>query len=222
VCEDRFVLNATKVGALFGTLLLFLPAALSAKPPPLTQIVTDQASVEADFTASGLKFNLNSAWQREFVAGVVTRDVAIAVGSIFPLECTPSPGGGTSCGGAWLAPCYPAGNAIGDSTLPAKALRFWPHFGRATLEADFDCTRSDTGEVIRLEVDLKWRATSVLFSDETISENPGPPPTVTYFVRKFAFPVPVSGSAFDGTTEYVDASTNGALSHRSITTVAAE
>jgi hypothetical protein len=133
------------------------------------------------------------------------------------LQCETTEGG-TSCGGAWFAPCRPVGTSPGLEFLPPHALRFDSKFGKASLKADFECTRTDGAGSFILDVDLKWKTDTVLFDVHEVVESPGPPPTVTEIDTTFSFPVVVKGSAFDGTTEHVNAETEGALVHREVST----
>ena len=68
----------------------------------------------------------------------------------------------------------PFGTSPGLEFLPPGALEFSKKFGKAKLEALFECRRSDTGETLLLVIDLKWTAENSFF-DSSVSDEPGPP-----------------------------------------------
>jgi hypothetical protein len=58
------------------------PSASASTAPTVVRSISEQATIEADFSTSGLKFNLNAGREREFINGVQTRDELKAVGSV--------------------------------------------------------------------------------------------------------------------------------------------
>jgi hypothetical protein len=162
------------------------------------------ASIDADSSTPGLKLQLTAFRVRERTNGVLTNDQFGAQAQVFNLECNE-----VGCGTTSYFECLPPGNPPNDFTLPPGALSFGPK--TATLITSFDCLNRTTGETFTLAVSLGWSITTFSTVEPSVQQDPGPPRTLTVSLNKLAFGVPVTGSASDGTTEFVDALTSGVL-----------
>lgn len=192
--------------------LLSVPSASAAAPAIQTTSV-NFASVDVVFSTPGQKFQLAAFRVRERTNGVLTNDQFGAHAQVFNVECDEV----GSCQTTSFFECLPPGNPPNDFTLPPGALNFEPK--TATLITSFGCLNRTSGDTFTLAVSLGWSTTSFSAIEPSVQDDPGPPRTLTISVNKLAFGVPVTGSASDGATQYVDALTSGVLFDQQTTTI---
>jgi hypothetical protein len=187
----RYMTRAVLVGL---AALAASSTAVAEGPPEVSYRTFDQATVEADSTVPGVTFTVNSTNVVTNTPHGETTRTSGAVASVGEIcdesGCDGYPNQGT---------CYPAGNEWGDDALPEGALSFGPGVGAARLIASFDC---QAGAFV-LNLDLTWSGKDV------VGSHGGPA----------VFNASVTGSAFDGLTELVDADTVGVVVHRTETSV---
>jgi len=195
-------------------------APASVEPSGASASVTgtsvNQATVDFDMSRNGPQLEINAAVITERLADGSTVQTALAVASIQDIECTP-----TGCQGSNVADCYPAGSDPYDPTLPQGALQFGPGVGDATLEATFTCYPGPSypGPTYSLTVDLTWSG-QVIGGGTRGGPTAIPQPPVTLAGGQYVILVQASitGTASDGTTEFIQPGTSGVIVHRASTT----
>jgi hypothetical protein len=180
----------------------------------VTGTSVDQATVDFDYTRNGPQLEINSAVITQKLADGSTVQTALAVANIQDIECTP-----TGCQNSNVADCFPAGNDQYDQTLPQGALQFGPGVGDATLEATFTCYPGPNypGPTYPLTVDLTWSG-QVIAAGGGPAAIPQPPVTLIGGAHLILVHASITGTASDGTTEFIQPGTSGEIVHQDSTT----
>lgn len=181
---------------------LGVPTATAAPTAAITTAI--QASVEVDFTTPGDYFSANTLTQiTTRSGGEVTTTTLIAAG-ITRFRCDDF-----GCSGESVQ-CVAEGTAP-DGTPPPGLLEFGV-LGSATLRGTFFCAPGLVGVPSTLMVDIQLTGTDKFVSAGPLhSPAPGPPDYTGGIAQQVFFGAAVTGTAGNGSIEYIRPNTTGTL-----------